>query len=54
MDQTPLTYDQIIERFLAWAQHQADIRAAVIIGSQARVDRPADRWSDLDLLVVTR
>jgi hypothetical protein len=27
MDQTPLTYARIIERFLAWAQTQADIRA---------------------------
>lgn len=35
MDQTPLTYARIIERFLAWAQTQADIRAGVIIGSQA-------------------
>jgi aminoglycoside 6-adenylyltransferase len=53
MHQTPLTYDQIIERFIAWAQNQADIRAVVVIGSRARSVRQADQWSDLDLLVVT-
>jgi predicted nucleotidyltransferase len=27
------------------------IRAAVVIGSRARVDHPADEWSDLDVLI---
>ena len=48
-----LTYDQLIERFVKWAETQPDIRAAVIIGSRARVDHPADDWSDLDIVVVT-
>jgi aminoglycoside 6-adenylyltransferase len=35
-----------------WAADRDDVRAAVLVGSQARADLPADRWSDLDLLLV--
>jgi hypothetical protein len=28
-------------------------RAALVVGSRARTDHPADRWSDLDLLLFT-
>lgn len=48
-----LSMDSIRERFIAWASAQTDIRAAAVVGSQARTDRPADEWSDLDLLVIT-
>ncbi len=34
-------------------QGREDIRAALIIGSRARVECPADEWSDLDLLILT-
>src|SRR5262245_61357864 len=44
--------NQLIERFTAWGQGRPDIRAIAILGSQARTDRPADEWSDLDLLIV--
>jgi aminoglycoside 6-adenylyltransferase len=47
------TYDQLIERFVQWAETCSDIRAVVIVGSRARSERPADEWSDLDLLVLT-
>jgi len=40
-------------RFVAWATARPDIRAAFVIGSRARVDHPADVWSDLDIVVVT-
>jgi len=56
MNITPTTYDQLEANFIAWAQDQADIRAAVVIGSRARAEtagpgtRP-DEWSDLDLIV---
>jgi aminoglycoside 6-adenylyltransferase len=53
MNQIELAYEQLIDRFVAWAQTQPDIRAAVVLGSRARRDRPADEWSDLDLLVIT-
>lgn len=33
-----------------WARSRDDIRALVVVGSQARADLPADRWSDLDLI----
>jgi len=35
-----------------WAREREDVRAAVVLGSQARTDTPADRWSDLDVLLV--
>lgn len=33
-----------------WASERDDVRALVLVGSQARADTPADRWSDLDLI----
>ena len=53
MEQIAQSYEQLIDRFVAWAQTQPDIRAAMILGSRARLDRPADQWSDLDLLIIT-
>lgn len=38
-------------RFLSWASAQEDFRAAFIVGSQARLDPPADAWSDLDIIL---
>jgi aminoglycoside 6-adenylyltransferase len=48
-----LTYDDIAQRFVRWAQAQPDLRAILVIGSRARTQTPADRWSDLDLILVT-
>ena len=53
MSQTPRSLDELLERFLAWVEPRPDIRAVVVIGSQARAERPPDAWSDLDLLVVS-
>jgi aminoglycoside 6-adenylyltransferase len=37
-----------------WARDREDVRAAFVVGSRARAETPADRWSDLDIgLVVT-
>ena len=47
-----LAYEKLIERFVAWAQDRPDIRLAIVLGSRARVEPPADEWSDLDLLLV--
>jgi aminoglycoside 6-adenylyltransferase len=48
----PLTgYARLTENIRAWAQAAPDVRGAVVIGSQARTDHPADEWSDLDVLV---
>ncbi|MBN1201912.1 MAG: aminoglycoside 6-adenylyltransferase [Anaerolineae bacterium] len=46
-----LTYDLLLERFVSWAETEPAIRGAVIVGSRARTDRPADQWSDLDLMI---
>lgn len=54
MDATAGTMEQLLERFLAWARDNDDIRAVVLIGSRARAERPADAWSDTDLIVVAR
>jgi aminoglycoside 6-adenylyltransferase len=54
MNQTTQAYQQLLDRFVAWARTQPDIRAAIVLGSRARTDRPADEWSDLDLLIITR
>jgi len=40
-----------MERFVTWAEAQPDIGTAFVIGSRARTTRPADEWSDLDLVV---
>jgi aminoglycoside 6-adenylyltransferase len=47
-------YNQLITNFVAWAKDETNIRAAMIIGSQARSDHPADQWADLDLIVITQ
>lgn len=41
----------LIARFTAWADGNDSIRAAILVGSRARAERPADAWSDVDLLV---
>jgi aminoglycoside 6-adenylyltransferase len=46
-----LTYEILIERIIGWAEATPDVRAALLIGSRARTDHPADKWSDLDVLV---
>ena len=46
-------YEQLVERFVRWAETCSDIRAAVVIGSRARVNHPADEWADLDIMVIT-
>lgn len=47
-------YARLIERIGNWAEKEANVRAAVIIGSRARADHPADEWSDLDVVVLAR
>ncbi len=44
-------YNQLLNKFITWAQSQEDIRAAILVGSRARTDHPADEWSDLDLMI---
>lgn len=53
MTKTSKLYEQLEKRFVKWARYRSDIRAAVVVGSQARLDHPADEWADLDIMVVT-
>jgi aminoglycoside 6-adenylyltransferase len=45
-----------IESLLAaiemWARRRHDIHAALVVGSQARANVPADQWSDIDIVLV--
>lgn len=52
MAQETDTYDLLIERFVIWATQEENVRAAFIIGSRARMDHPADEWSDLDVIIM--
>ncbi|MCL2810306.1 MAG: aminoglycoside 6-adenylyltransferase [Clostridia bacterium] len=45
-------YIGVEERFVAFAGGEPRIAAVVVIGSRARDDRPADAYSDLDILLV--
>lgn len=43
----------LVEAAIAdWARERSDVRAAVVVGSRARAEAPADRWSDLDVFLV--
>jgi len=46
-------YEGLIGRFVEWAETRQDIRVAVVVGSRARSELPADEWADLDIVVVT-
>jgi aminoglycoside 6-adenylyltransferase len=43
---------QLLGRIVRWAEGCPDVRAMILVGSQARTEQPADEWSDLDLAVV--
>jgi aminoglycoside 6-adenylyltransferase len=44
------TQTDLLEAAIAdWARGRGDVRAAIVVGSRARSDVPADRWSDLDV-----
>jgi aminoglycoside 6-adenylyltransferase len=45
-------YDDVIARVAAWSARDDNIAAVALLGSQVRSDLPADRWSDLDLMVL--
>ena len=43
----------LIETAVAdWARERDDVSAVVVVGSRARADIPADRWSDLDIILI--
>jgi aminoglycoside 6-adenylyltransferase len=46
-----VSFEDVERRFTRWAEARPDVRAACVLGSQARRDKPADEWSDLDIVV---
>lgn len=44
--------DSLLERIVSWAQADGGVQACLLLGSRARHDRPADDWSDTDLILV--
>jgi aminoglycoside 6-adenylyltransferase len=44
-------YEPLKAKIIVWAKTQPAIRAVILVGSQARLDHPADEWADLDLQV---
>ncbi len=46
-------YVRLEERVTAWVEDDEGVRSAVVIGSRARTDHPADEWADLDVVVIT-
>jgi len=46
---TARDHAEFIGRVPAWAAVQPDVHAAIIVGSAARLETPADQWSDIDV-----
>ena len=43
-------YEQLESAFVDWAENCEQMRAAILMGSRARNDGLADKWSDLDII----
>lgn len=43
-------YEDFLAKFMRWAEDNNDIRAAFVVGSRARIEYPADAYSDLDII----
>ena len=50
----PSPVDAFLDRFTLWAEQREDVRGALLIGSRARGDAPADEWSDVDIVLLVR
>lgn len=47
-----MNYETLEASIAKWAAAEPHVQALVVIGSRARIDHPADSWSDLDLILV--
>jgi len=43
--------EAFLEDVAEWARGEPGVRAALLVGSQARADSPADDWSDVDVVL---
>lgn len=53
MSENKKTHQTLMNNFVSWANSEPAIRLAFIVGSMARNDRPADEWSDMDIVIAT-
>jgi len=53
-DAPPQDFNELLERFTAWAEGEPDVRGLAVFGSRAVPGGIADEWSDLDLILVVR
>ena len=44
--------EALLAAVTAWGRERSDVRAVLVVGSRARADTPADRWSDTDVALV--
>jgi aminoglycoside 6-adenylyltransferase len=42
--------EMLLAAVAAWARQRPDVHAAFVVGSHARAEVPADRWSDIDIV----
>lgn len=47
-------YQSTVKKIVQWAAQTPNVHAAIVIGSQIRVEYPGDQWSDLDLLLLVQ
>jgi aminoglycoside 6-adenylyltransferase len=47
----PRSYAELESAVLDWAILNPDLQLALVVGSRARLQPPADEWSDLDLIL---
>jgi aminoglycoside 6-adenylyltransferase len=52
MNSSPRSMEELLTRFVAWAEARPDVRGAFLVGSYARSERPADESSDLDIAML--
>jgi aminoglycoside 6-adenylyltransferase len=48
-----VTIEELLRQLSLWATSRPDVRGAVLVGSQARSQVPADEYSDVDLAIFT-
>jgi aminoglycoside 6-adenylyltransferase len=51
---SPSLRQQTLQKITQWCQLSENVRALLLTGSGARRERPADEWSDIDLVLVAR
>lgn len=44
--------ESLLAAVTSWGRQRPDIRAALVVGSHARADVPADQWSDIDIVLM--